>query len=181
MIKINSLSHKFGDKVIFDNFDMTLGEGIHALVGRSGAGKTTLLRIIAGLTKADNGEITTDGTVSVSFQENRLFPWYTAKKNVTIVSDNDTAEKILSDLGLYEALFKFPNELSGGMKRRVSLARALAARSNVVLLDEPFAGLDGVTANMTLEVIKEHTRGKTVLISTHNIDIANKLNSIIEI
>ncbi len=181
MIKIDSLSHRFGDDFLFRELSVELEDGIHALIGKSGSGKTTLLRIIAGLLEPTEGKVTYDGGISVSFQENRLFPWYTAQKNVAIVSDKETAESLLTELGLEDALNKHPSELSGGMKRRVSLARALGAPSKVVLLDEPFAGLDDSTAAQTLEVIRKHTGGKVVLISTHNLAIAEMLDSTIEI
>ncbi len=181
MIKLDSLCHSFGENVLFKDISATFCFGIHALVGKSGAGKTTLLRIIAGLQNQTEGHFEADCPISVSFQENRLFPWYTSLKNVSIVSDEKTAQKLLNELGVGEAANKFPNQLSGGMQRRVSLARALAFPSKTVLLDEPFSGLDDATAEMTLDIIKKYTDNKTVLISTHNIKIAEMLDSITEI
>lgn len=179
MIRVHNLTHSFGDVPLFESFSFEIKDGIYALMGKSGSGKTTLIRILAGLEKPLNGSITIDKPVSVSFQENRLFPWYTALKNVEIVSDKSTATKILTELMLEDSLNKYPSELSGGMKRRVSLARALSANSKTILLDEPFAGLDDETAENTMNVIKKYSKGKVVLISTHNNNIAKKLNSII--
>jgi len=181
MIKVEKLTHGFGDKVLFTDLSFELSNGVYALTGKSGSGKTTLLRILAGLQNADSGNVTIDKPISVSFQENRLFPWYTAQKNVSIVSDPNTAKAILSELMLSDSLNKYPCELSGGMKRRVSLARALAAKSQTILLDEPFAGLDDVTAKIALDVILKYTKDKVVLISTHNMSVAEKLNGIITI
>ncbi len=181
MVSLINLTHKFGDKLLFENINHVFDSGIHALVGRSGAGKTTLLRIIANLTKPTSGEASADGPVSVSFQDSILFPWYSAKKNIEIVSDEETAKALLEEFSLGADLNTLPAKLSGGMKNRVSIARALAFNSKTVLLDEPFAGLDFDTAINSLEVIKKHTERKTVIISTHNIEIANMLDSIFEI
>ncbi len=181
MIKTDNLSHSFGENQLFTNLTFEIGDGIYALMGPSGSGKTTLLRLIAGLTTIQIGNIIVDKPISVSFQENRLFPWYSIQKNVALVSGNDQAITILNKLGLSDSLSKKPAELSGGMKRRVSLARALTAPSETVLLDEPFAGLDDETAEITLNVIREYSKNKTVLISTHNSALAEKLDGIIRI
>lgn len=181
MIRITDISHSFDDKQLFNGMNFVLNNGVHAIVGESGSGKTTVLRAIAGLLTPTAGKVEADKPIAVSFQENRLFPWYSALKNVAIVSDQESAEIILTELGLGDSLTKKPSELSGGMKKRVSLARALIANSKTVLLDEPFAGLDEATAMRTLEVIKKYSVGKTVLISTHNLSIANSLDTVIEI
>lgn len=181
MIKIDNLSHSFGEKKVLNDFSAEFDTGIHALIGKSGSGKTTLLRLIAGLEKQQTGKISCPKPIAVSFQENRLLPWYSAKKNISIVSNDNIAEELLKKLGLEKDINTLPSALSGGMKRRVSLARALAAQSETVLLDEPFAGLDENTAIEALSIIKEYTVGKTVIISTHNIEIASLLDSITEI
>ena len=181
MIKLDNLSLFYDDKKLFSDLTVSFSEGIHAVMGKSGTGKTTLLKIIAGLIDPTKGISSADAPISVSFQENRLFPWYTALQNVSIVSDIQTANKLLTELELGDAVGKKPAELSGGMKRRVSLARALAAPSKTILLDEPFSGLDSDTALKALEIIRKYSRGKTVLIATHNLEIAKQLDSIIEI
>ena len=179
MVKLINLSHNFESKELFTLLNHEFPEGIHALCGRSGCGKTTLLRIIAGLVKQSNGEVYVDTPLSFSFQDGVLFPWYTAKKNIEIVSDSQTAMDLLKEFDLIKDANTLPSKLSGGMKNRVSIARALAYDSKTVLLDEPFAGLDAETANKSLEIIRRYTKGKTVIISTHNIDIANQLDSIL--
>lgn len=181
MIKVDNLTHTFGEITLFKNFSFQIDDGIYALMGKSGSGKTTLIRILAELENIQIGSVIVDKPISVSFQENRLFPWYTALKNVELTSDRKTAETILCELLLSDSLLKYPSELSGGMKRRVSLARALSTNSKTVLLDEPFAGLDNETADNTLKIIKKYSEGKVVLISTHNSNIAEKLDSIIMI
>ena len=181
MIIFKNIYRSFGENSVLEDLTFSLDGGIHALIGKSGTGKTTALRIIAGLSEPDRGTCTADAPISVSFQEDRLLPWYSAKKNVSLVSDSQTAELILSQLGLRDDIDKKPDELSGGMKKRVSLARALAADAKTVLLDEPFAGLDDETAHMALDVIRRHSEGKTVLISTHNTALAEKMDSIIRI
>lgn len=181
MVSLKNLSHSFDSKELYNNLNHTFEAGIHALVGKSGKGKTTLLRMIAGLIKPDSGEISVDAPVSVSFQDSVLFPWYSAKRNIEIVSNADTAFTLLKEFGLENDANTLPAKLSGGMKNRVSIARALAFDSQTVLLDEPFAGLDYETALMSLEIIRKYTTGKTVIISTHNIEIASMLDTIFEI
>ncbi len=179
MVKLIDLSHNFESKELFTNLNHEFGEGIHAICGRSGCGKTTLLRIIAGLEQQTSGEVLADRPISFSFQDSVLFPWYTAKKNIELVSDSETAIELLREFELEKDINTLPAHLSGGMKNRVSIARALAFNSKTILLDEPFAGLDMMTANKSLNIISRHTKGKTVLISTHNMDIASKLDSIL--
>lgn len=181
MLLLKNLTHKFESKKLFTNIDHSFDKGIHALVGRSGSGKTTLLRIIAGLISPTEGEVIYDGKVSVSFQDHVLFPWYSAKKNIEIVSDCKTAEILLEEFGLGNDYDTLPCNLSGGMKSRVAIARALAYNANVVLLDEPFAGLDAKTAIESLEIIRKYTNDKIVIISTHNTEIANMLDTVFEI
>lgn len=181
MVSLQDLTHKFESKILFENINHTFCEGIHALIGKSGAGKTTMLRIIAGLISPTEGNVTLCGAVSVSFQDHVLFPWYSAKRNIEIVSDSETAAKLLDEFGLENDHNTFPSKLSGGMKSRVSIARALAYNAEIILLDEPFAGLDTDTALKSLQIIKKYTEGKTVIISTHNIELANMLDSVFEI
>lgn len=181
MVSLQNLTHKFESKVLFENLNHSFNQGVHALIGKSGTGKTTLLRIIAGLISPTEGEAVCDGKVSVSFQDHVLFPWYTAKKNIEIVSDSETAKKLLDEFGLENDHNTFPAKLSGGMKSRVAIARALAYNADIILLDEPFAGLDTDTALKSLDIIKKHSKNKTVIISTHNLEIANMLDSVYKI
>ncbi len=133
---------------VLADFSLDLPEtGTVCLLGPSGCGKTTLLRLLAGLVVPQSGRITgLDGRRSaVVFQEDRLLPWETAWQNAVTRPDPGQRERArdwLVRLGLGESLHVRPGELSGGMKRRVAMARALATQADLLLLDEPFTGLD---------------------------------------
>lgn len=134
----------------------------------SGSGKTTLLRILAGLTAVDSGEVNVPMTVSMVFQEDRLCMEYSALKNVEMITgDRSEAEKALSCLLEPEDLKKPCAELSGGMKRRVALVRAMEAEAGLILLDEPFTGMDEETKGRAEDYIRQKQRGRTLIIATH--------------
>lgn len=173
-IRIENLCKRFGESSVIDDLSFTLKEGkINLIVGPSGIGKTTLIRMLGGLEKADGGKICglEDKKISFLFQEDRLFPWLTALENVACISTQKNgkarAEEILKELMLGDALKKLPSELSGGMSRRVAIARALMLESDVLILDEPFRGLDTESAKNALDVILAHSKGKTVIAVTH--------------
>lgn len=142
--------------------------GIYYLRSPSGSGKTTLLRILAGLTEADSGGVDVPGPVSMMFQEDRLCMEYSALKNVEMITgDKGKAESALCRLLEKEDLEKTCTVLSGGMKRRVALVRAMEAQSRLVLLDEPFAGMDEETRLRADAYIEEKRQGRTLIIATH--------------
>ena len=184
-LSIINLSKKFDKKSIFENFSCSFDDkGIYALLGESGIGKTTLLRIIAGLDKDYRGKVEGGGIgkVSYAFQEYRLFPELNALENVFFAnSDKKTeaeAKKMLTRLGFNETdLLLIPNELSGGMKQRVSLARAFLKDSPILLLDEPTKELDPVNIDAVLELIKENAAQRLVIIVSHNEDDLIELNA----
>ena len=126
-IQINNLTKKYGDKVVFDSYTNTFEiDGILLIKGVSGLGKTTLMRIIAGLEKADKGEITTNAkSIAFMFQEDRLIPFISVLKNLTGVCSEEKALNYLKLIGLENEKDNAPLSLSGGMRRRVALARAL--------------------------------------------------------
>ena len=144
-IRITNVSKHYGAHAVFSRFSAELPlAGVTVLRGASGAGKTTLFRLLLGLEQPDAGEITgmQGKKPAVVFQEDRLLPWATALENVSLVSDAARAEAALSRLGLCDNINQLPSELSGGMRRRVALARALAYGGDLLFLDEPFTGLD---------------------------------------
>ena len=145
-------------------------------MGESGVGKTTLARMIAGLEKPDFGEISgVPEAVSFMFQEDRLLPWFSARENVEYVSDKETADYYLEKVLLGGEKDTPVSDLSGGMKRRVALARALAYKSELVILDEPFKGLDfELKKKMTALILEEKRR---FLIITHEVEDAALLGA----
>ena len=185
MLKITDLSFSFDKKKILEDFSLELKKGeILAVMGPSGYGKTTLLRLVAGLLKPQKGEIeNTFEKTAYAFQESRLFPWLTVKENLLAVmgdKDENAKETVLECLELVElsdALDKYPSELSGGMKSRASLARALAFGGDLFLFDEPFAALDEDLRHSLAEKIKEYiqTRGASAILVTHNKEDAENI------
>ena len=143
--------------------------GVVCLWGASGCGKTTALRLLAGLEKPDNGKVCGVERVAMVFQEDRLLPWRTALENVLLVgADAEHACELLAKLGLTtEETCAYPQHLSGGQQRRVALARALAADSDILLLDEPFNGLDESTWLDVLPLIKMAAESRPVVLVTH--------------
>lgn len=156
-IRFRDVSLSYGEKTVLDGFDLNIGfASVTCLSGPSGCGKTTLLHVLAGLTKPRSGEIHgIPDPPGIMFQEDRLLPWLSAAENVMVVSDRETAEFWLGRMGLEKDLNVMPTELSGGMRRRVALARALAYRPALLLLDEPFKGLDASLSAACANLIKE--------------------------
>ena len=173
---LKNVTKAYGEHVVLDRFSHTFPEGrVTAVTGRSGRGKTTLLRLIAGLEPADAGEIrgVPEGGISMVFQEDRLPASLTAPACLRCVlprtPERDTdIERALRALGLGDALEQPVREFSGGMRRRVALARALLYPSPLVLLDEPFKGLDGETRQAAVDFARPLLKGRTVLLVTHD-------------
>ena len=142
--------------------------GCYALMGASGVGKTTLLHTLAGLIRPERGDVGGFAHVrrALLFQEDRLLEHLTAEQNVELVSDRETARGLLEELGLGDRLDALPGTLSGGQRRRVALARCLAYGGDVLLLDEPFTGLDEQARAVACRVIAQ--RGVRVILSTHD-------------
>jgi len=161
----------FGGKLVLDRFSLELpGEGITCLSGPSGCGKTTLFRLIAGLLRPQSGKIISAfSKISYMFQEDRLLPWLSALENLEAVlptGERDRARLILTELGLGDELHAKPSELSGGMKRRVALARALAFDGDLMLLDEPFTGLEPELVKKLAELMRG--QGRTAYVITQS-------------
>jgi NitT/TauT family transport system ATP-binding protein len=178
---------------VLDGIDLKIHTGeLVAIVGPSGCGKSTFLSAVDGLVKPNSGEIRVDGRVvtapgpdrAMVFQQDSLFPWYTVMRNVMYglelqgkLSKADMrarAESLIDLVGLKGFAEHYPHELSGGMRQRVNIARALATDPQLLLLDEPFAALDAQTREfMQVELLKILARaGKTALFITHQIDEA---------
>lgn len=170
MIRLDHVYKGFNGNAVLEDISLALPEkGFCAITGRSGRGKTTLLYLITGLYKPDRGSIQRNGeTISMVFQEDRLLPWETAAQNAAIASTREIAAKLLTELGLGAELDKYPKELSGGMKRRVSIARALAAKADVYIMDEPFKGLDPETRSAVFGVIRRRTEDALLIMVTHD-------------
>lgn len=170
MLKLDNITVKYGKNIVIDRLTHTFEDGVTTVIlGESGVGKTTLLNIAAGLLRPTEGEVTnTHERISYIFQELRLFPWMTALENVATVSDSETAQRMLLLMGLEDSLDKYPAELSGGMKQRVSIARALAYDPDIIFLDEPFKGLDAERRQNVSDVVFDHLRGKTAIMVTHD-------------
>jgi NitT/TauT family transport system ATP-binding protein len=155
---------------------------VGAILGPSGCGKTTLLRIVAGLDPSFEGVVRwpASGRLAVVFQEPRLLPWRTVEENLRLAAPeagNAELAGLLAALGLSEHRGHFPGELSLGQARRVALARALAARPDLLLMDEPLASLDAATASRLIEEIIDLVEARTVttLMVTHDPEVAVRL------
>ena len=153
MIALNNINISYGNLKVLENFSISLEKGkVHCIFGASGCGKTTILNALTGINKIELGEkLNLDNKkFSYVFQEDRLLPWATALENVLFVlrdrycdeEAKQIAEKYLNIVGLGKFINAYPSELSGGMQRRASFARALSYRGEVFILDEPFKGLD---------------------------------------
>lgn len=169
-IQLVDVSKSFKERTVLSHVSLTLeNDACYALVGESGAGKTTLLRLLAGLDHPDSGKVVMNGkTVSYAFQEPRLFPGLTVRENVHAIAPERSADELLSALNLAESADKYPHELSGGMKKRAGVARALAAKTHVYLLDEPTGGQDEMNVRLIAEAIRKYTAGATVIVATHD-------------
>lgn len=175
MIQIQQLYLSFGEKAVLKDFSLSLPEqGITALSGPSGSGKTTLLRCIAGLQSPQSGSITgiSPSDTAILFQENRLLPWRTVQEHLTDVlpAHRRSEWKFLLDLiDLTAEKDRYPSQLSGGMNRRLALARCLALDARLYLLDEPFTGIDLARIRLLMDYLR--ALPVPVLLSTHEPEV----------
>ena len=183
-ISLNSISKTFGDNIVFRDFSLEFEEGISTcIMGASGLGKTTLLNILAGLLEADQGYITgLEGKkLAPVFQEDRLCENLSAGANIRLAARQKLSAKEISDmlniLLLPSAIRQPVREMSGGMKRRVSLARALLSGGNLFLFDEPFKGLDEETRSAVIAAVRKKLTGKTLIWVSHDLNEANEMGS----
>lgn len=185
MYELKHIDFSYGDKLVLKDFSLSLPQkGAVCLFGVSGLGKTTVLRLIAGLEKPKNGSLEgfENKRITFIFQEDRLLPWRTAKENVALALGNTSEAKekalaVLSSLGLENDADRYPDEMSGGMCRRVAAARALAPESDVILADEPFTGLDEENRRVLAAALREKAKNELVVVVTHIEDEAALLNA----
>ncbi len=173
-IVLRDVSKAFGENRVLSHLSLTLPAGrLTCLQGPSGVGKTTLLRLLAGLETPDSGSVTgVPQRVAFVFQEDRLCEDFTAVQNVLLVTDaawnQARVRDRLREIGLEEESLSRPvRDFSGGMKRRVAIVRALCHEGELVLLDEPFKGLDETLKIRVMDVVKRRTAGRTVVCVTH--------------
>ena len=197
MIECRNLTVAFQNRTILDRISLNVSDGAFlCLLGQSGCGKSTLLRSFAGLLKPTSGEVLVNGRAvdgpeaacSVVFQDYSLFPWMTTGKNLMLALSTayqeksraeirNLAESYLEMVGLGGVFNQYPAALSGGMRQRAAIARAIATPSKVLLMDEPFGALDAITRarqqDMLLDIWQSGgSLKKTVLFVTHDVDEA---------
>ncbi|NFS28856.1 ABC transporter ATP-binding protein [Clostridium botulinum] len=188
-IEIKNLSKAYNNEIVFEKFNLTLENSkVNCIVGKSGCGKSTLLNMLAGILKFDDGEISgiTKNEVSYIFQEDRLIEWLTVEENLIFALKKyydklelkEKIKSILSSLGLEDVKNKYPEELSGGMKQRVNIARAFGKPSKIILMDEPFKSLDYTLKYKIIDEFKNImlNENRTVVLVTHDVDEAIYFN-----
>ncbi|MBO4884828.1 MAG: ABC transporter ATP-binding protein [Clostridia bacterium] len=174
-VVVKNLSKSFDGKAVLSGLSFELPDsGVVAVAGRSGSGKTTLLNILMGLLPPDAGRI--DGLagrrVTAVFQENRLLESWSAMKNIRLVCPRAVTDAEirahLAEVGLAGEEKTVARALSGGMKRRVALVRAVIAPGDVLILDEPFKGLDEATREAAIRYVLRHASNRLILLVTHD-------------
>ncbi len=173
-----TFAYKGSREKVLKDFSLHISQGERVWIsGPSGKGKTTILRLIMGLEKPKKGTVSIKDSAKISavFQEDRLIPFVSVKKNISLFSNEQTAEILLTKLGLDGCADMTVDELSGGMKRRVAIARALARDFDILILDEPMNGLDPDTAEKTAQVIEDMCKYKTLILVSHQRQQAERL------
>lgn len=175
MLELQNVSVSFGDKSVLSGCTLSLAPGERiALMGPSGCGKTTLLRTVLELQEPDSGAVTNSFSHPAAvFQEDRLFPWLTALENINLVLSGKAetmpeARRWLELLELGDAAELYPRELSGGMRQRIAIARALCVRPDLLVLDEPLKQLDAALQSRVAALISESCQGCAILLVTHS-------------
>lgn len=201
MLNLQDITFSYGTKKVLSQLSLSVKPNqIAALIGPSGIGKTTLFKLIAGIIQPDAGEIKVAGIestqraekISYMMQEDLLLPWRTVLGNLTLTAElgsssrdlshlQDEARKLLEEVGLPNTEDLLPDELSGGMRKRVGLARALLEHHPLLLLDEPFSSLDTKTRGQMFELLKALQRHyqKTIFLITHDFRDALLLSDVV--
>ena len=181
-IQVHNLCKQYDGVPVLENVSFTAGNGVTCVMAPSGTGKTTLLRILLGLETAGSGTITgmEHGRWGAVFQEDRLLEQLDAMGNLRFVLgpelDPEGAAALLAKLGLGDVGGKPVRDFSGGMKRRLAVARALLAPSDILVLDEPFTGLDGDNRDRAWRCVLDRTAGRTVLLVSHELPPAGEVD-----
>lgn len=178
-MELRHITVRFAEKTVLEDFSLVLPDrGVLCLSGPSGCGKTTLLRVLSGLTPPQSGQVFVCPKLAVVFQEDRLLPWLTVEKNLTAVGlSQEQARLWLRRMGLEREAKRLPKKLSGGMRRRVALARALGVESGLLLLDEPFTGLDEQTKELVYPHLRAAAEEKPLVLVTHHREEAEALGA----
>jgi ABC-type nitrate/sulfonate/bicarbonate transport system ATPase subunit len=185
-LRLIEVSRAFGALEVLQNLNLEVARHeFVAIVGPSGCGKTTLLNLLSGFDEPSSGQLLRDGEVRMVYQQDGLFPWLTAADNIALglrhVRDDSEREQhvreMLTLIRLEDFGGHYPHQLSGGMRQRVELARALAAEADILLMDEPFSALDYLTRlQMRRELARLlRERPRTVVFVTHDIEEAAQL------
>ena len=175
-IVIENLKKRYNDKVVLNNFNYTFKDKtISFIMGASGVGKTTLIKILMGLVQADDGKVIgiNNKKISVVFQEDSLCENLSVLLNIKLVCENISnleIEKSLELLDLKDFMHKRVRELSGGMKRRIAIIRALLYDFDLLIMDEPFKGLDKETKIKVMDFVISKLENKSAIIITHDMD-----------
>lgn len=179
LLRTEHVTKRFGEKIVLEDFNLALpAQGYIAFMGPSGCGKSTLLRLIAGLEKPDSGTVMLPprAEISMVFQEDRLLEWATVRENILAVlsggrkCNEPTARLWLERCGIADSADLYPAQLSGGMQRRVAIARAMAYGGDILLLDEAFSGLDEDTKSAVAAFVfdPELARDRLTIMITHD-------------
>lgn len=188
-IEVKSVHFSYGETEILQDINLEVKEGeFLVLMGPSGSGKSTLLRMLANLSQPKSGQILFDSPLdlAVVFQDYSLFPWLTAEENIVLALKQklkktktkkelqQLAEQYLTLVQLGHAVKKYPGEMSGGMRQRAAIARALSVGSDLVLMDEPFGALDPLTRIQLQDLILQinHDQKRTIVFVTHDVEEA---------
>jgi len=205
ILKIKDLKKSFGDNHVLNGFNMKLYTGENLVImGKSGSGKSVMIKCLVGLMEPDNGSIEIMGNdivklkrndlddlrteIGFLFQGSALYDSMTVRENLEfpirkhkqkLKIKDKLVNKALESVGLLDAIDLMPEELSGGMKRRVALARAIILNPNIIIYDEPTTGLDPITAKEIIELMREiqHKHGSSSLIITHDVDCARVISN----